>query len=132
MHRVITDKCLSGLFQYIWNVYLNEAATRVTFHMCVMSVMSFFKCQILKWSLHPRYFSRTYTYKALYQQHRLKRKKKALSLSVNVFSTKVQIGDTIFTFPTGDGAAFLRGRPSQAKIASHLQCKGSTYIPQLF
>ena len=32
-------------------------------------------------------------------------KKKALSLSVNVFSTKVQIGDTIFTCPTGDGTA---------------------------
>ena len=131
MHRVITDKCLSGLFQYFWNVYLNEAATRVTFHTCVMS---FFKYQILKWSSDPRYFSRTrtYTYKALYQQHRLKRKKKALYLSVNVFSTKVLIGDTIFTSPTGDGAAFLRGHPSHAKIASHLQGKGSTYISQLF
>ena len=120
MHRVITDKCLSGLFQYFWNVYLNEAASRVTFHMCVMS---FFKYQILKWSSDPRYFSRThiYTYKALYQQHRLKRKIKALSSSVNVFSAKVLIGDIIFTSPTGDGAAFLRGRPSHAKIASHLQ-----------
>ena len=131
MHRVITDKCLSGLFQYFCNVYLNEAASRVTFHMCVMS---FFKYQILKWSSDPRYFSRThiYTYKALYQQHRLKRKKTALSSSVNVFSTKVLIGDIIFTSPTGDGAAFLRGRSSHAKIASHLQGKGSTYIPQLF
>ena len=129
MHRVITGKCLSGLFQYFWNVYLNEAATRVTFHMCVMS---FFKYQILKWSSHPRYFSRTHSYKALYQQHRLKRKKKALSLSVNVFSTKLLIGDTIFTSPTGDGDAFIRGRPSHAKNASHLQGKGSTYIPQLF
>ena len=29
-------------------------------------------------------------------------KKKAFSLSVNVFSTKVLIGDTFFTSPTGD------------------------------
>ena len=130
MHRVITDKCLSGLFQYFWNVYLNEAASRVTFHMCVMS---FFKYQILKYSSHPRYVSRTHTYKALYQQHRLKRRKKALSLSVSVFSTKVLIGaDTIFTSPSGDGAAFLRGRPSHAKIASNLHGKGSTYVAQLF
>ena len=130
MHRVITDKCLSGLFQYFWNVYLNEAASRVTFHMCVMS---FFKYQILKWSSDPRYVSKTHTYKALYQQHRLKRRKKAFSLSVSVFSTKVLIGaDTIFTSPSGDGAAFLGGRPSHAKIASNLHGKGSTYVPQLF
>ena len=131
MHRVITDKCLSGLFQYFCNVYLNEAASRVTFHMCVMS---FFKYQILKWSSDPRYFSRThiYTYKALYQQHRLKRKKNVLYFSVNVFSTKVLIGDTIFTSPTGDGTAFLRGHPNHAKIASNLHGKGSTYVPQLF
>ena len=32
-------------------------------------------------------------------------KKKALSLSVNEFSTKVLIKDTIFTSPTGDGTA---------------------------
>ena len=32
-------------------------------------------------------------------------KKNALFLSVNVFSTKVLIGDTIFTSPTGDGTA---------------------------
>ena len=31
--------------------------------------------------------------------------KKALYLSVNVFSTKVLIGDTIFTSPNGDGTA---------------------------
>ena len=29
--------------------------------------------------------------------------KNALYLSVNVFSTKVLIGGTIFTYPTGDG-----------------------------
>ena len=32
--------------------------------------------------------------------------KKALYLSSKVFSTKVLIGETIFTFPTGDGMAF--------------------------
>ena len=33
-------------------------------------------------------------------------------LSVNVFSTKVLIGDTIFTSPTGEGNAISRGYPS--------------------
>ena len=42
--------------------------------------------------------------------------KKALYLSVNVFSTKVIIGDTIFTSPTGDGTVILRGHPSHAKV----------------
>ena len=42
--------------------------------------------------------------------------KKALYLSLNVFSTKVLIGDTIFTSPTGDGTAILRGHPSHAKV----------------
>ena len=37
-------------------------------------------------------------------------------LSVNVFSTKVLIVDTIFTSPTGDGTAILRGHPSHAKV----------------
>ena len=37
-------------------------------------------------------------------------------LSVNVFSTKVLIGDTIFTSPTGDGTAILRGHPNHAKV----------------
>ena len=45
----------------------------------------------------------------------LGKKKDALYLSVNVFSTKVQIGDTILTSPTGDGTAILRGHPSHAK-----------------
>ena len=44
------------------------------------------------------------------------KKKNALYLSVNVFSTKVLIGDTIFTSPTGDGTAILRGHPSHAKV----------------
>ena len=37
-------------------------------------------------------------------------------LNVNVFSTKVLIGDTIFTSPNGDGTAILRGHPSHAKV----------------
>ena len=41
---------------------------------------------------------------------------KALHLSFNVFSTKVLIRDTIFTSPTGDRAAILRGHPSHAKV----------------
>ena len=42
--------------------------------------------------------------------------KNALYLSVNVFSTKVLIGDTIFTSPTGDRTVILRGHPSHAKV----------------
>ena len=44
-------------------------------------------------------------------------------LSVNVFSTKAPIGDTIFTSPTGDGTAILRGHPSHARRSRHLQGK---------
>ena len=43
-------------------------------------------------------------------------KKKALNLSFNVFSTKVLIGDTIFTSQTGDETTILRGQLSQAKV----------------
>ena len=43
-------------------------------------------------------------------------KKNALFLSVNVFSTKVLVGDTIFTSLTGDGTAILRGQPSYARV----------------
>ena len=42
--------------------------------------------------------------------------KKALYLSVNVFSVKVLIGDAIFMSPTGDWAAILRGHPSHAMV----------------
>ena len=42
--------------------------------------------------------------------------KNAPYLSVKVFSTKVLIGDTIFTSPTGDGTAILRGHPRHAKV----------------
>ena len=44
-------------------------------------------------------------------------KKNALNLSDNVFSTKVLIGDTIFTSPPGDGTAILRGLLSHAKVS---------------
>ena len=42
--------------------------------------------------------------------------KKTFYLSVKVFHTKALIGDTIFTSPTGDGTAILRGHPSHAKV----------------
>ena len=42
--------------------------------------------------------------------------KNAPYLSVKGFSTKVLIGDTIFTSPIGDGIAILRGHPSYAKV----------------
>ena len=46
--------------------------------------------------------------------------KKALYLSVKVFSAKVLIGDTILTSPTGealgDETAILRDHPSHVKV----------------
>ena len=54
-------------------------------------------------------------------------KKNALYLSVNIFITKVLIGDTIF-----DRTALLPGHPSHAKVQPQLQCKGNTFISQLF
>ena len=61
-------------------------------------------------------------------------KKKALYLSVNVVSTKVLIGDTIFTSPTQNETAILRGHPSHAcegqAVCSRLQ--SSTFIFQFF
>ena len=39
-----------------------------------------------------------------------------LYLSVNVFSTKLLIGNTIFTSPTGDGTSNISGHPSDAKV----------------
>ena len=59
--------------------------------------------------------------------------KKALYLCVNVFSTKVLIGDTIFTSPT-----WRREGPPRYVIiratrrSCHLQGKGITFFPQLF
>ena len=42
--------------------------------------------------------------------------KKAFCLSVNVFSTKALIGDTIGDTPTGDRTTILRGHQSHAKV----------------
>ena len=42
--------------------------------------------------------------------------KNALYFSANKFSSKVLIGDTIFTFPIGDGTAISRGHPSHTKV----------------
>ena len=43
-------------------------------------------------------------------------KKKTFYLNVNVFSTKVLIGDTIFMSPTREGNAILCGNPSHVKV----------------
>ena len=44
--------------------------------------------------------------------------KNALYLNVKVFtSTKVLIDDTIFTSPTGEGTAILRGHPSHVNVS---------------
>ena len=43
-------------------------------------------------------------------------KKNALYLSANVFSTKVLIGDTIFTSPSGDRTTILHGHPSHVRV----------------
>ena len=53
---------------------------------------------------------------SLYYEVKIWQTKKALYLSVNVFSMKVLIGDTIFTSPTGDGTTILRGHLSHAKV----------------
>ena len=34
-----------------------------------------------------------------------------------IFGTTILIGDTIFTSPTGDGTAILRGRPTHESLA---------------
>ena len=47
---------------------------------------------------------------------RLFEKKKTFYLSVNVFSTKELIGDTIFMSPTRDRNAILCGNPSHVKV----------------
>ena len=57
------------------------------------------------------------------------RRVKALYLCSNVFSTKVVIGDSIFTSPTGDGTAILRGhRPNHAKALPFCRTKA---VPSL-
>ena len=46
-------------------------------------------------------------------------KEKTIYLIVNVLSTQVLIGDTLFTFPVRDGTArFLRDHPSHVKLYS--------------
>ena len=57
--------------------------------------------------------------------------KKGLYLGANVFSTKVLIGDAIFTSPTGDGTASFRVHPSHAKVQSFAGQR-STFITQSF
>ena len=65
-------------------------------------------------------------------QRRLEKKCTLRYLSVNVFSMKVLIWDTIFTIPTGDGTAILPGHPA-TRTSSYLQGKGNTFISsQLF
>ena len=59
---------------------------------------------------------------------RVPRLKNALYLSDNVFSKRVLIGSIIFTFPSEEGTAILRGH----LWTSRLQGKGSTFISQLF
>ena len=48
--------------------------------------------------------------------HFLKKWSFKIYSSVNVFGTKVLIGGTIFTSPTWEGTASLRGHPSHAKV----------------
>ena len=47
----------------------------------------------------------------------IKMGKNAPYLSVNAFSKKVPIGDTIFMSPTGDGSAILHGHPRSREKA---------------
>ena len=57
--------------------------------------------------------------------------KKVLYLSVNVFSTKVLIGNTILRVPMETGPPFyvvIRAKQRSRR----LQCKDSTFISQLF
>ena len=51
--------------------------------------------------------------------------------SVNVFSAKVLIWDTIFMSPTGDRTAILRGHPRHAKVVG-CSAKGIPSIPSYF
>ena len=53
---------------------------------------------------------------SVYKIYKHHGQKKVLNLSVNVFSTKLLIGDTIFSSPTGDGTTILHGHQSHAKV----------------
>ena len=64
------------------------------------------------------------------KQQQQQQQQNALYLSVNVFSTKVLLGDTILTSPTVDGPPFyvvIRA----TRRSSQLQGRGSTFISQL-
>jgi len=61
------------------------------------------------------------------------KKKNVLYLSVNTFSTKVQIEDTVFPPLLESGQLFLRGQSKPREGQAVLQGKGrSTFISQLF
>ena len=47
---------------------------------------------------------------------KIKNNNKKSILFVTAFSTKVLIGDTIFTSPTEEGTSILRGHPSHTKV----------------
>ena len=69
-------------------------------------------------------------FKKQQQQQQQQQQQNALYLSVNVFSTKVLLGDTILTSPTVDGPPFyvvIRA----TRRSSQLQGRGSTFISQL-
>ena len=59
-------------------------------------------------------------------------KKKALYLSVNVFSTKVLIGDTIFLRLLMETGPPFYMVIRAARMSGRLQGKGSTFISRLF
>ena len=61
------------------------------------------------------------------KKRKQKKKRKALNLSVNVFSTKVIIGDTIFTSTT----AILRGHASEPRKGLAI-CSRAKVIPSFF
>ena len=62
----------------------------------------------------------------------MKKKKKALYLSVNIFSTKVLIGDTIFLRLLIETGPPFYVVTRATRRSSRLQDKGSTFISQLF
>ena len=66
------------------------------------------------------------------ENHTNQGKKKALYLSVNVFSTKVLIGDTIFLRLLMETGTPFYVVIRATRRSSHLQGKGSTFISQLF
>ena len=60
-----------------------------------------------------------------------KQKKHFIYSSVNVFSAKVLIWDTIFMSRTGDRTAILRGHPRYSKVVA-CSAKRNTFNSQLF